>query len=101
MSRPVVLVVGRQMEDAKGVRGAPFGAGRRYFYAATRAGGMPLMLPPIPALADDLDSLLRRVDAIVLHGGGDVDPRHYGQEATAEQLYGIVPEHDAVELAVV
>jgi putative glutamine amidotransferase len=101
VSRPVVLVVGRQMEDAKGVRGAPFGAGRRYFHAATRAGGMPLMLPPIPALADDLDSLLRRVDAIVLHGGGDVDPRHYGQEATAEQLYGIVPEHDAVELAVV
>lgn len=101
MSRPVVLVVGRLMEDAKGVRGAPFGAGRRYFHAATRAGGMPLMLPPIPALTDDIGSLLHRVDAIVLHGGGDIDPRHYGQQATASQLYGIVPEHDDVELAVV
>jgi putative glutamine amidotransferase len=36
-----------------------------------------------------------------MHGGGDIDPRHYGQEATAEQLYGIVEEHDEVELAVV
>ena len=101
MSRPVVLVVGRQIADAKGVRGAPFGAGRRYFHAVTRAGGMPLMLPPIPALVDDVDGLVARVDGLVLHGGGDIDPRHYGQEATAEQLYGIVPEHDEVELAVV
>jgi putative glutamine amidotransferase len=38
---------------------------------------------------------------VVLHGGGDVDPRRYGQEPSAEQLYGIVPEHDEVELAVV
>ena len=37
----------------------------------------------------------------MLHGGGDVDPRHYGQEPSAEQLYGIVAEHDEVELAVV
>ena len=30
-----------------------------------------------------------------------MDPRHYGQEPSAEQLYGIVAEHDEVELAVV
>ncbi|MEZ5274464.1 MAG: gamma-glutamyl-gamma-aminobutyrate hydrolase family protein [Ilumatobacteraceae bacterium] len=80
---------------------APFAAGQRYFQAVARGGGVPLMLPPIPALVDEVPSLLRRVDGIALHGGGDIDPRHYGQEATAEQLYGIVPEHDAVELAVV
>ena len=62
---------------------------------------MPLMLPPITSLIDDIPDLLRQFDAVVLHGGGDVDPRRYGQEPSAEQLYGIVPEHDEVELAVV
>ena len=98
---PLVLIVGRLATEAKGVRGEPFAAGRRYFEAVARGGGMPLMLPPLPSLVDDVPDLLRQIDAVVLHGGGDVDPRHYGQQATAEQLYGIVPEHDEVELAVV
>jgi putative glutamine amidotransferase len=98
---PLVLIVGRLSPEAKNVRGEPFAAGRRYFHAAERAGGVPLMLPPILDLVDDVPDLLRRVDAVVLHGGGDVDPRHYGQEPTADQLYGIVHEHDEVELAVV
>lgn len=41
------------------------------------AGGTPLLLP---AGEPDLESLLRRVDAVVLSGGAfDVHPRHYGQ----------------------
>lgn len=98
---PLVLIVGRMAGETKGVRGEPFAAGRRYFHAVARAGGTPLMLPPILDLVDDVPDLLGRVDAIVLHGGGDIDPRHYGQSPSAEQLYGIVAEHDEVELAVV
>ena len=98
---PLVVIVGRQAGDAKGVRGAPFAAGQAYFRAVERADGIPLMLPPIPGLIDDIPSLLGRCDAVVFHGGGDIDPRHYGQEATEESLYGIVPEHDAMELAMV
>jgi putative glutamine amidotransferase len=98
---PLVVIVGRQSDEAQGVRGKPFAAGQAYFRAVERAGGIPLMLPPIPGLIDDVPSLLRRVDAVVFHGGGDIDPRRYGQEATEESLYGIVPEHDAMELAMV
>jgi len=97
---PVVLIVGRLAGEAKGVRGEPFAAGQRYFRAVARAGGVTLMLPPITSLVDEVPGLLRRVDAVVLHGGGDVDPRQYGQEPTAEELYGVVPEHDEVEFAV-
>lgn len=96
-----VLIVGRLSPESKGVRGESFAAGQGYFRAVERAGGVPLMLPPIPALHDRLAELIDRVDAIVMHGGGDVDPRRYGQEPSAEELYGIVPEHDEVELAVV
>ena len=97
----LVLIVGRLATDAKGVRGDPYAGGRRYFDAVARAGGVPLMLPPIPSLVEDLPEVLSRFDAVVLHGGGDVDPRHYGQTPTADELYGIVSEHDEVELAVV
>lgn len=97
----MVLIVGRLSSESKGVRGAAFAAGRTYFHAVERAGGTPLLLPPIPSLLDRLPGLLERVDAVVLHGGGDVDPARYGEEQVAEQVYGIVPEHDEVELAVV
>ena len=96
-----VLIVGRLSTEAKGVRGEAFAAGQGYFRAVERAGGVPFMLPPIPDVLDRLPSLLPRFDAVVMHGGGDVDPRHYGEEPAADELYGIVPEHDEVELAVV
>ena len=98
---PHVLIVGRLSPEAQGLRGETFAGGQRYFRAVERAGGVPLMLPPMPALLDRLPDLIDRVDALVLHGGGDVDPRRYGEEPSAEQLYGIVDDHDEVELAVV
>ena len=96
-----MLIVGRLSSEAQGVRGAAFAAGQGYFRAVERAGGVALLLPPIPASVDRLADLLDRVDAIVLHGGGDVDPRRYGMEPAADELYGIVAEHDEVELAVI
>jgi putative glutamine amidotransferase len=98
---PLVVIVGRQSHEAQGVRGEPFAAGQAYFRAVERAGGTPLMLPPISGLIDDIPDLLARVDAVVFHGGGDIDPRRYGQTATEESLYGIVPEHDEMELAMI
>jgi len=95
------MIVGRLSPEARGVRGPAFASGQTYLRAIERAGGMPIIVPPIPTLADRIDELIGRVDALVLHGGGDIDPARYGQQASAEQLYGIVPEHDDVELAVV
>jgi putative glutamine amidotransferase len=95
------MIVGRLSDEARGVRGEAFAGGRGYFRGVQRAGGVPLMMPPIPELIERLPQLMRRVDALVLHGGGDVDPRRYGQQSSADELYGIVHEHDEVELAVV
>jgi putative glutamine amidotransferase len=97
--KPLVVIVGRQSDDAEGVRGKPFAVGQMYLRAVERAGGIPLMMPPVVSLIDDIPSVLHRVDGVVFHGGGDVDPRRYGQDANEESLYGIVAEHDAVELA--
>jgi putative glutamine amidotransferase len=38
-----------------------------------------------------------RYDALVLTGGGDIDPRMYGGNASHDSLYEISPERDAFE----
>ena len=101
MASPLILIVGRVSDESQGVRGLSYAAGRLYFDAVQRAGGIPIMLPPLPSLIGQLPELLGRVDGIVMHGGGDVDPRRYGQSIEADEVYGIVGDHDEVELAVV
>jgi putative glutamine amidotransferase len=97
---PLILIVGRVSTKASGVRGEAYAAGQRYFQGIARAGGTPVMLPPMTSLVSDVKEILLRIDGVVLHGGGDVDPLRYGQEPQTDKLYGIVAEHDEVEIAV-
>jgi putative glutamine amidotransferase len=97
---PLVLIVGRVSTQASGVRGEAYAAGQRYFQGITHAGGTPVMLPPTISLVSGMKEILRRFDGVVLHGGGDIDPLRYGQEPLTEKLYGIVSEHDEIEIAV-
>jgi putative glutamine amidotransferase len=60
-----------------------------------------VILPPIVDLIDDLHDLIDRCDAIVLHGGGDIDPVQYGRSRETDHLYGVNAAHDAVEYATV
>jgi len=101
VTSPLVLIVGREISQAVGVRGEAFGAGRKYSHAIQRAGGVPLILPPLDLSPEHVHDAVVGADAIVLHGGGDIDPRHYGQSPATDELYGINPRHDDAELAVV
>ncbi|MDJ0497143.1 MAG: gamma-glutamyl-gamma-aminobutyrate hydrolase family protein [Acidimicrobiia bacterium] len=60
-------------------------------------------LPVVLAHGDPADApaLLDRFDALVLPGGGDIDPAHYGENRDADNLYGIRPESDLFEIALV
>lgn len=46
-----------------------------YVDAIRRAGGVPVLLPPGET---HLEQLLEDLDGLVLSGGGDIDPDHYG-----------------------
>ncbi|MBW3609257.1 MAG: gamma-glutamyl-gamma-aminobutyrate hydrolase family protein [Actinobacteria bacterium] len=73
---------------------------RNYVDAVHRAGAMALLLAPDPALVDDPDEVLDRVDGLMLAGGVDIDPRTYAAEPHPLTI-GIVPERDAFEVALV
>jgi len=65
-----------------------------YSDAIAAAGGVALMLPCIDTSVEALDHM----DALVLTGGGDVDPALYG-EVPHETVYGIDVQRDRVEIA--
>lgn len=70
-----------------------------YYRSVLEAGGTPLIIPP----SDDTDamvSLLERVDALILSGGGDINPLYLGEEPLHE-LGGINPARDWHELMLV
>ena len=50
-----------------------------YIDAVARAGGVAVLLPPQePADAATAEAVLRRVDGLIITGGGDVAPERYG-----------------------
>ena len=72
-----------------------------YVQAVQRAGGRALLLPPDPEDAEDPNSVLRLLDALVVTGGaGDLDPTLYGDERHPE-TGPVQEERDAYELALV
>ena len=73
---------------------------RSYVDAVHRAGAMALLLAPDPALVENPDEILDRIDGLMLAGGADIDPGAYGADAHPETI-GAIPERDAFEIALV
>src|SRR5947208_3447151 len=71
---------------------------RSYVDAVHKAGGLALVLPPDPALAEDPDEALDMLDGLLLAGGTDIDPASYGARRHAKTTH-TVPERDAFEIA--
>ena len=67
-----------------------------YVEAVLRAGGVPMMLSG--QCPDCAERWLDVVDAVVLIGGGDINPAEFGS-AGHETIYNLSAERDAMELA--
>ena len=65
-----------------------------YILAVRDAGGMPVLLPNIGD-AEALDL----VDALVISGGGDFDPKTFGQAPNGANMAWVSAERDQTELA--
>jgi putative glutamine amidotransferase len=66
-----------------------------YVDAVRRAGGVPIVLP---AVEGEIPEALAAIQGLILSGGGDVDPSHYGG-APHRSNYGISLERDGFEIA--
>jgi putative glutamine amidotransferase len=68
-----------------------------YVKAVRKAGGVPLLLPCVDP--DDAPGLLERVDALLMTGGGDVDPANYGADEVHPRTSGVDSARDARDIA--
>jgi len=74
---------------------------RTYLDAVWLAGGQPVVLsPPPPGALDSALDVLERCDAVLITGGGDVEPERYG-EAERATLMNVDEGRDTFELAAV
>lgn len=74
-----------------------YGGYQSYIEALIAAGATPLLIPP-GLSAEALEALCGRLDGLLLAGGGDIDPVHYGEER-APYCGEIEAERDDLELA--
>ena len=69
--------------------------GMSYLRAVERAGGLPVVLPPLEL--DRISPLLDRLSGVLLSGGPDLDPAAYGRAAHPE-LGPTEPQLDVFEV---
>ena len=72
--------------------------GQGYYKSVVAAGGVPLVIPPV-ADKDVVLNTLSRIDALILSGGGDINPLWVGEEPSP-LLHGINQERDLPELLI-
>ena len=94
MPPPIIGVTTSSERTDKGVDRAFLNAS--YIRAVERAGGVPLLLTPYHS-ADALARFATQIDGLLLTGGGDIDPAHFG-EARHAKTDLISAERDELEL---
>jgi putative glutamine amidotransferase len=86
MPRPIIGVTGGELDVERQQKQHALRA------ALHAAGCVPILLRPGEGTA-----ALQRVHGLVLPGGGDIDPRRYGEEPTAE-IRDVDPEREDLEI---
>lgn len=66
-----------------------------YFDAVRHFGGIPMMIP-VHATEEEQLFLLNQCDGLILTGGNDIDPKHYGESIWNDTVEP-APERDAAE----
>jgi putative glutamine amidotransferase len=103
-SRPLIGVTTSEVRLEDQVQLTPHGEpprremalGLTYLRAIERAGGLPVVIPPLPI--DAIPSLMENLHGVLLSGGPDIHPEAYG-EAPHPELGPTWRDLDATEIA--
>ncbi len=99
MSRPRIAILGRFADQTSVTRYSAVVTAERLLELVWQAGGEPLTLYPV---ADsNWAERLEGIGGVLMPGGGDIDPRSYGETDHHEQVYGVNPLQDEVDLSLV
>ena len=69
-----------------------------YVDAVRRAGGVPLLIPPVE---DEWAQIIPLLDGVVVTGGTDIDPAEYDGDLRNPHILPVDKERDRSELALV
>ena len=97
--QPLIGICGRVLSFSDEGRRDAFSSSQPYSRAIAKAGGLPVLLPPLATAPQMVDRFLDRLDGLLLPGGGDVEPARYGQAPATDALYGMLGVHDEFDLA--
>ena len=101
---PIVAIPGRFSASASALRYRALVTARALSEAVLLAGGEPVTVHPWApggvVTPDEVGARLSFADAVLLPGGGDLDPSRYAASATHDEVYDVDAEQDAFDLAV-
>jgi putative glutamine amidotransferase len=99
--RALIAVVAYHLGDDRVARWphGGYGVPGPYIDGLRRAGARTVIVAP--GEDGDPEELLEPFDGLVLVGGGDIDPARYGGFADQAHLYGVEPDRDELEIALV
>ena len=99
--RPLVAVIGRRAESVPILRFSATLAAEAMCEAVYAVGGEPVVVHgPAADPTDGLAGRLARFDGVLLPGGADLGPQHYGQTPHPETV-AVVEFQDVLDLATV
>ncbi len=97
--RPLIAVVAYHLDGSRVARwpDGGYGVPAPYIEALRRSGARTAIVSP--GETGEPAEILEPFDGLVLVGGGDVDPARYGTSPETEHNYGVEPDRDAFEIA--
>ncbi len=95
--RPRIAILGRFADGTTATRSRAIVSARALVESIWNAGGEPITL--LPTADTDWSTRLRGFSAVLMPGGGDLNPELYGQKPESEELYGIDDLQDSADLS--
>ncbi|MBI5779436.1 MAG: gamma-glutamyl-gamma-aminobutyrate hydrolase family protein [Planctomycetes bacterium] len=87
MKKPIIGINGNLTKDGRYSK-----LSQEYSRAVLKAGGIPVILPSLALIGNGiLELILDRIDGLLLSGGHDLSPRHYGEKIFNKKVI-LLPE---------
>ncbi len=91
--RPIIGITVAEYQEYQGIKLRQY-----YYHRLWQADALPILLPPLPLEAAAIT--IAKLDGLLLSGGGDIDPRIFGEQAQP-LLRHVEYERDIWEIALV